>query len=89
MRRASRFSSNGLDGWVPRRPWTHQALALVVPLALTGREDFYVSLPNDDTRRRVVANRLTPGWFETVRIPVVSGRDFTGTTEKALRTWPS
>jgi predicted permease len=55
------------------------ALATVVPLALTGREEFDVSLPGDAsrTRRRVVANRITPGWFATVRIPVVAGRDFT------------
>jgi predicted permease len=55
------------------------ALATVVPLALTGREEFDVSLPTDaqGTRRRVVANRITPGWFATVRVPLVAGRDFT------------
>jgi len=55
------------------------AIATVVPLALTGREEFDVSLPNDaeGTRRRVVANRISPGWFATVRIPLVTGRDFT------------
>jgi predicted permease len=55
------------------------ALATVVPLALTGREEFDVSLPGDPpvTRRRVVANRVSPGWFATVRIPRVAGRDFT------------
>jgi predicted permease len=54
------------------------ALATIVPLALTGREEFDVSLPGDAgrTRRRVVANRITPGWFATVRIPLVAGRDF-------------
>ena len=61
----------------PRRPWKTSGLALVVPLALTGREDFTVSLPTDDTRHRVVGNRLTPGWFESVRIPFLAGRDFT------------
>jgi hypothetical protein len=55
------------------------ALANVVPLALTGREEFDVSLPEDDpgVRRRVVANRVTPGWLATVRIPLMAGRDFT------------
>ena len=54
------------------------AIATVVPLALTGREEFDVSLPSDaaGTRRRVLANRVTPGWFGTVRIPIVAGRDF-------------
>ena len=55
------------------------AIATVVPLALTGREEFDVSLPSDaeGTRRRVVANRISPGWFATVRIALVAGRDFT------------
>ena len=55
------------------------ALATVVPLALTGREEFDVSLPDDAraARRRVVANRISPGWLATVRIPLLAGRDFT------------
>jgi predicted permease len=52
-------------------------LALVVPLSLTGREDFRVSLPGDSSQSWVVGNRLTPGWFDTVGIPFVAGRDFT------------
>lgn len=52
-------------------------LAGVVPLALTGREEFYVRLgAGDDTRIRVTGNRLTPGWFDTVKIPRIAGRDF-------------
>ena len=69
--------------------WTHRigaspgvqssALAMVVPLALSGREEFDISLPADPaaTRHRVAANRVTPGWFTTVRIPLIAGRDFT------------
>jgi predicted permease len=60
------------------------AVATVVPLALTGREEFDVSLPSDPdhARRRVVANRITPGWLATVRIPLVAGRDFSGSDRK-------
>ena len=61
-------ASPAVDAW---------GLALVVPLSLTGREDFRVSLPGDDTLLRVVGNRLTPGWFRTVGIPLLTGRDFT------------
>jgi predicted permease len=59
-------------------------LATIVPLALTGREEFDVSLPADPdgTRRRVVASRVTPGWFATVRIPLVAGRDLTWNDRK-------
>ena len=55
------------------------AMATVVPLSLAGREEFDVSMPGDadGTRRRVVANRIQPGWLATVRIPLVAGRDFT------------
>lgn len=55
------------------------ALATVVPLALMGREDFDVTLPEDAgrVRHRVVASRVSPGWFTTVRVPLAAGRDFT------------
>jgi len=55
-------------------------LASIVPLAMTGREEFDVGVGDASgatSRRRVFANRLGPGWFETVRIPFVAGRDFT------------
>jgi predicted permease len=54
-------------------------VAVVVPLSFNGREDFDVSLPDDPgaTRHRISANRITPGWFETVRMPLAVGRDFT------------
>ena len=55
-------------------------LASIVPLAMAGREEFDVSIADatgGTSRRSVIANRLAPGWFETVRIPFVAGRDFT------------
>jgi len=67
------------------------ALATVVPLSLTGREEFDVTLPEDASgmRHRIVANRVSPDWLATLRIPLVAGRDFTwddrpGTTPVAV-----
>jgi putative ABC transport system permease protein len=51
-------------------------ISTVVPLSLTGREEHDMRPDNDTRRRRVVRNRITPGWFETMRIPVIAGRDF-------------
>ncbi|HET7699101.1 MAG TPA: ABC transporter permease [Vicinamibacterales bacterium] len=72
-----------LSDWTRRvgaSPGVHSAaLATIVPLALTGREEFDVSLPADAAgrRRRVLASRVSPGWFATLRIPLLAGRDFT------------
>jgi predicted permease len=52
-------------------------MALVVPLALTSNEEYYVTADDTGDRLKVVGNRLTPGWFETVRVPFRAGRDFT------------
>ena len=55
-------------------------MATVVPLALMGREEFRVTPVGADssgTRPWVHGNRLTPGWFRTLRIPLRAGRDFT------------
>ena len=56
--------------------------ATVVPLSLENEEFDVIreSGPDGDgspMRRRVLANRLSPGWFDTVRIPLLAGRDFT------------
>jgi predicted permease len=57
-------------------------IATVVPLSLDNEEFDIVrnaasAGDGSQIHRRVFANRLTPGWFETVRIPFVAGRDFT------------
>ena len=48
----------------------------IVPLALLGNERFRVSKvddPQDVPGTWVVASRLSPGWFATVRIPLIVG----------------
>ena len=55
-------------------------MSWAVPLTLSGREGFPVFLEGADRGSRgrpVMANRLTPGWFKTLRIPLIAGRDFT------------
>ena len=54
-------------------------VSTVVPLSLEN-EEFDVTLEGGAAhapRVRVLANRVTPRWFDTVRIPRVAGRDFT------------
>jgi predicted permease len=53
-------------------------VSTIVPLSLEN-EQFDVGLDGSTAGSqglRVMANRLTPGWFDTVRIPLVAGRDF-------------
>ena len=57
-----------------------QGLAKVVPLTFSGREEMRMrteSDPLDQPGRWVLVNRIGPGWFQTVRIPILVGRDFT------------
>ena len=52
----------------------------VVPLAMQSNEKFRVTsadAPADERGPFVYANRLGPGWFDALRIPIVAGRDFT------------
>jgi predicted permease len=54
--------------------------ASVVPLALLGNERFRISRAENtggEASLWIVASRLSPGWFSTVEIPFVAGRDFT------------
>jgi predicted permease len=55
-------------------------MASIIPLALLGREEFRITTVDTDSsegRPWVKGNLLTPGWFGTVRIPLLAGRDFT------------
>ena len=57
-----------------------QGLAKIVPLALLGREETRMRLDTDPRDQRgpmVLVNRVSPGWFRTVQIPLMAGRDFT------------
>jgi predicted permease len=52
----------------------------VVPLAMLSNEKFRVTradAPADARGDFVYANRLGPGWFGALRIPILAGRDFT------------
>ena len=52
----------------------------VVPLTMLSNEKFRVTsadAPADERGPFVYANRLGPGWFDVLRIPIVAGRDFT------------
>jgi predicted permease len=56
-----------------------QGVATIVPLSFTGREEMRMPIDTDlaDQRGRwVMVNRVGPGWLETVRIPLLAGRDF-------------
>jgi len=56
---------------------------LVVPLALMGRAEFDIAIEGDDRpRRRILSNPVSPGVFETLRIPIVAGRDVAWTDRK-------
>ena len=55
----------------------------VIPLSMRGREEFDVAIAESGGRvspRTPVTSEpyaLSPGWFESVRIRLVDGRDFT------------
>ena len=57
-----------------------QGMAKIVPLAFMGREEMRMRLDTDPPDQRgpmVLVNRVSPGWFRTVQIPLLAGRDFT------------
>jgi predicted permease len=78
--RAARFVTE-LQSRIRALPGVQAAGATtIVPLSLMGREGYNVRPDSDGPDapgRRIRAMRLTPGWFDTVRIPILAGRDLT------------
>ena len=78
--RAARFVTE-LQSRIRALPGVQAAGATtMVPLSLMGREGYNVRPDSDGPDapgRRIRAMRLTPGWFDTVRIPILAGRDLT------------
>jgi predicted permease len=68
-----------LDARIANMPGVEAfGLSTVLPLSLTGREEYYVHPDRPDApRRKVMANRVSPGWLGAMRIPLIAGRDFT------------
>jgi len=57
-------------------------LSTIVPLSLTGREEHRIhpdTVAADTPGPWIMANRVTPDWFATLRIPLIAGRDFQST----------
>ena len=55
-------------------------MALNVPLAFRGRTEFDIRVLDgavEGDRHRVMANTITPGYFKTIAVPFVAGRDIT------------
>ena len=63
----------------PRR--SDSGTGKIVPLAFRGREEMPMRTetdPLDQRGRTVLVNRVSPEWFQTLRIPLRAGRDFSG-----------
>ena len=52
-------------------------MAWTIPLGLMGRAEYGILLADtsDDTPRRVMSNTVSPGFFRSIEIPLLAGRD--------------
>jgi predicted permease len=78
--RVARFAME-LQSRVGALPGVQSAgFSTIVPLSLMGREGYDVRPDSDGPDapgRRIRAMRVTPGWFDAVKVPILAGRDIT------------